>query len=251
MGQAWVMEEESPEVTDGFLLGGRVRYAQPRVGYRTGIEPVLLAASVTAWPGDRVLEAGCGAGAGLLCLAARVPGIAGVGVELDPAMAALARRNFTDNGFDSLSLREADVMTLSGAAEFDHVFANPPWHEEFSSASQLAGRDRAKRARAGLLEGWIHRLLELLRPGGTIRLALPADQFARAGAALAEGGAGGISLFPLWPREAAAAKLVLIGAVKGRGMAARVLPGLVLHEGAGFTVEAERVLRGGAGLDWT
>ena len=70
------------DVTEGHLLGGRVRYAQPRVGYRTGIEPVLLAAAVAARAGERVLEAGCGAGAGLLCLAARVPGITGLGVEL-------------------------------------------------------------------------------------------------------------------------------------------------------------------------
>ena len=38
------------ELTDGTLLGGRLRYVQPARGWRTGIEPVLLA----AWPdGDR------------------------------------------------------------------------------------------------------------------------------------------------------------------------------------------------------
>ena len=62
--------------SDGCLLDGRVRYAQPASGsdgYRTGIEPVLLAASIPAQAGQRVLEAGVGAGAGLICLAARVP----------------------------------------------------------------------------------------------------------------------------------------------------------------------------------
>ena len=53
------------EVTQGHLLGGRVRYAQPRSGFRSGIEPVLLAAAVPARPGERVLEAGSGAGAAL------------------------------------------------------------------------------------------------------------------------------------------------------------------------------------------
>ena len=59
------------DTTEGTLLGGRVRYAQPARGYRTGIEPVLLAAAVPAVPGQAVLEAGTGAGAALLCLAAR------------------------------------------------------------------------------------------------------------------------------------------------------------------------------------
>ena len=39
------------ETTEGHLLGGRVRYAQPRAGFRSGIEPVLLASFVPARPG--------------------------------------------------------------------------------------------------------------------------------------------------------------------------------------------------------
>ncbi|MCX7381847.1 MAG: SAM-dependent methyltransferase, partial [Alphaproteobacteria bacterium] len=64
------------------LLGGRVVHSQPELGHRTGVEPVLLAAFVPARPGERVLEGGSGAGAGLLCLAARVA-VSGLGVEID------------------------------------------------------------------------------------------------------------------------------------------------------------------------
>jgi tRNA1Val (adenine37-N6)-methyltransferase len=49
--------------TEGHLLGGRIRYRQPDTGFRSGLEPVLLAASVPARPGEHVLEAGTGAGA--------------------------------------------------------------------------------------------------------------------------------------------------------------------------------------------
>ncbi|MBL4768768.1 MAG: methyltransferase, partial [Rhodobacteraceae bacterium] len=45
---------------------------QPRKGYRAGIDPMLLAASVPAHAGQSVLELGCGAGAAILCLATRV-----------------------------------------------------------------------------------------------------------------------------------------------------------------------------------
>ncbi len=87
------------ETTDGYLLGGRVRYAQPKAGFRSGIEPVLLAAAIPARPGEHVLEAGTGAGAGLLCLAARVPGLTGVGIERDPGLTAIAAANGVANGF--------------------------------------------------------------------------------------------------------------------------------------------------------
>ena len=48
------------DITHGHLLDGRVRYAQPAKGFRSGIEPVLLAASIPARAGQRVLEGGTG-----------------------------------------------------------------------------------------------------------------------------------------------------------------------------------------------
>jgi len=246
MGQAALMDEKLPEITEGFLLGGRVSYAQPRTGYRTGIEPVLLAAGVPAKRGERVLEAGCGAGAGLLCLAARVPGIVGVGIERDPAMAALAHYNFRQS--DTLTVETMDLLDLPPAPTFDHVFANPPWHRENSTASPDPGRDRAKRAPADLLEAWIETLLPALRPGGSITLILPAEQFARACGCLEAARAGKITLLPLWPREGIPARLALVAARKGRGGPARVLPGLTLHQGDEFSAAAERILREGAEL---
>ena len=113
-------------LTHGTLLGGRIRYTQPAHGYRTGIEPVLLAASIPARPGQRVLEAGTGAGAGLLCLAARVSGVIGTGLERDPDQATLAATNFVANGFDGLTALHADLLTWAAAEAFDHSFANPP-----------------------------------------------------------------------------------------------------------------------------
>jgi tRNA1(Val) A37 N6-methylase TrmN6 len=75
------------ETTTGGLLNGRVTYRQFAAGHRSGFEPVLLAASVPAKTGQCVLEAGTGAGAALLCLSARVPGITGYGLERDAATA--------------------------------------------------------------------------------------------------------------------------------------------------------------------
>ena len=66
-------EVESALTEDAFL-GGRLRLLQPAQGYRAGVDPVLLAASVPAMLGQRVLELGCGVGAALLCLGRRGTG---------------------------------------------------------------------------------------------------------------------------------------------------------------------------------
>jgi len=237
--------------SDGTLLDGRLSYRQFRHGYRTGIEPVLLAAAVPARPGERVLEAGCGAGAGLMCLCARVGGLSGLGIETDPGTAELARHNWQANGLDRLELREmlvADVHDELG--QFDHVFANPPWHRGDASASPLGRRDLAKRALPGLLEVWIPTLSARLRPGGSLTLILAAAQFAQAAGLMRGLGAlGGITLLPLWPKAGQPARIVLLQGRRGSAADSAVRPGLLLHEAGGsYTAEVERILRGGAGL---
>lgn len=235
----------------GTLLGGRVRYLQPRSGHRSGIEPVLLAAGVPARAGERVIEAGCGAGAGLLCLAARVPGLAGLGVERDEATAGLARHNLAANGMAGIGITTGDILRLGIGAGFHHGFANPPWHEADGTASPDEAREAARRGREGLVHAWVAALAALLRPRGTLTLVLPSGRFAECCAAFAEAGVGAVALLPLWPRAGRPARLVLVQGRRGARGPARVLPGLVLH-GAGslYTAEAEAILREGAALAW-
>jgi len=234
--------------TAGTLLGGRVRYEQPAEGYRTGLEPVLLAASVPAEAGDRVLEAGTGAGAGLLCLAARVAGFAGVGVELDPALAALAAANFASNGFDHLTVQACDLLAWQPASRFDHAFANPPWHDAAATASPVAARRAAKQAGDGLLRDWIAAMGGLLRPQGTLSLILPVACLNEAMVSLEMLGFQEVTLFPLWPYQGRPAKMIILqGKYRGRGRS-KVLFGLVLHDPAGLTEEAEMILRSGGAL---
>ena len=267
------------EVTQGHLLGGIVRYAQPRHGFRSGIEPVLLAAAVPARAGERVLEGGSGAGAALLCLAARVAGIRGIGVERDPALVALAARNAAANGWHELDFMAADIagpqrVGLSHAdpsdAEpleiapsvisalkidpldiglFDHGLANPPYHPALGTASPDVARDVARRARPGLFAVWATWMGQRLRPRGTLTWIVTAAALPECIAALTQAGCAPSALLPLWPRVGREAKLVLIRGVKGGRGGFRVLPGLILHaEAGGFTPGAEAILRHGAGL---
>lgn len=248
------MSAGAAELTEDRLLGGRVLLRQPREGaLRAAIDPVLLAAAVPARPGERVLEAGCGAGPGFLCLAARVTGLVVAAVERDPGLAALALANAGLNGLGperaqvvAGDVRDADLALRLGPCA--HGFANPPWWPD-GSAPPAARRRGATHAEGTDLAAWAGFLAAGVAPGGTLTVILPAARFTAGLAALEAAGCGAPVLVPLWPRAGVAAKRVILQARKGRRGPARILPGLVLHgPGQGFTAEAEAILRDGAGL---
>ena len=239
------------------LLGGRVRLVQPARGYRAATDPVLLAAAVPARPGERVLDLGCGAGAAMLCLAARVPGLELHGIDVQPDYLALAAGNARLNEIEA-ALHEGDVAAPPDPLRqlsFDHVMLNPPYHDAESHASPDAGRDRANRETGADLAAWIDTALRRLRPKGWLTVIHRADRAPEL-LRLLDGPAGAIALKPLAPRTGRAAKRVILQARKGAKAPFRLLPPLVIHAGArhlrdaeDFTPEAAAILRDAAPLD--
>lgn len=245
---------ETPLTEDG-LLGGRVRLLQPRRGYRAGMDAALLAAAVEARAGERLIEAGCGAGAALLQVASRNPAVQLTGVERDPAALALARRNFALNGCGArVEFREADVArgpAASGERGYDAAFCNPPFFDDPKSLRGPApARQGAWLADAGL-GAWTRFLLKAVREGGRITVIHRADRLGDLLALLSEGG-GSFRIRPVQPFADAPAKRVLVRAVKTGRAPLVLLPALVLHdrEGARHTQAVEAILRGEAALGW-
>jgi len=238
-----------PEITEGGLLGGKIRYRQFAAGHRSGFEPVLLAASVAARPRERVLEAGCGAGAALLCLGHRIPELSGLGLEIDPELTALANENFKINQLTGISSICRDVEAPGLSEVFDHIMANPPWHDANSSQSPDPLRALAHHAGPPVLANWVKSLTKHLKHRGSLTLILPAAAFSEAAGYLAGCGYGSLTLFPLWPRVDKPAKLIIISAWLGVRRPNRILPGLVLHDEAGITPAAQKILRDGGSID--
>ena len=231
------------------LLGGRVVLRQPERGLRAGLESVMLAAAVPAKRGERVLEAGTGAGQAMLCLMARVPGLAGIAVERNPALAALARENAAANGaaLDVITGDIADAALRARLPPCHHAFANPPyWSGGTAPPERL--RAGATHADEVSLAAWAAFCAAPLVHRGSVTLILPAARVSEGMAALRGAGCGALVLLPLWPRAGEAAKRVLLQARRGAKGPDRVLAGLVLHEGAGWTPAAEAVLRDAAAL---
>ena len=239
------------EIVENALLGGRVRLRQPAKGYRAGMDAALLAAAVAAAPGERVIEAGCGAGAVLMQIAARCPGVALTGLERDPAMAALARENATLNGADA-QIVEGDVAAGFRALDlplFDRAVSNPPFFDDpVALRAPAEGKRGAWMADDGL-KAWTTFLLKSVREGGRIAVIHRADRLADLLALLGET-AGSFAVRGIHPYTDEPAKRVLVQAIKTGKAPLRLLPPLVLHDrsGAKHTAEAEAILRGEAAL---
>jgi tRNA1(Val) A37 N6-methylase TrmN6 len=246
------MDETPAPLTHDRLLGGRVIIAQPAKGYRAGLDAALLAAACDAKAGDRVLDAGCGAGAVMLAAAVRRPGVRFVGLERDPDAAALARRNIVDNGLADRAEAVTGEVEAGGLAGFDAVLANPPF---FDDPGALRAPHPAKRgawmADAGL-DGWMSFLIEAVRDGGRITLIHRAERLADILALLAKR-AGSVQVRPVHPFADAPAKRVLVRAIRGGRAPLQLLPPLVLHErgGAKHTPQVEAILRGERDLPWS
>lgn len=239
--------------TDDRLLDGRIVLRQPAKGYRAAIDPLLLAGAVPARGADRVLDLGCGAGAGALALAARLPQARVTGVERDPALAGLFAQNIRINGFDDrLKAVTGDIAALAPElrdGRFDHAMMNPPYLEALGGTpSPDPRKQRACVEGAARLADWIEAGLAGVRRKGSITVIHRAERLDDI-IALLHGRAGGVIVFPLWPKAGKAAKRVIVSAFKGVRSPAEMSPGLVLHRADGaFTPETDAILRRAGGL---
>ena len=233
----------------GTLLGGRVLYRQLPTGHRTGMEPVLLSASVPARPGEHVLEGGTGAGAGLLCLLHRLPGVRATGIEAAPDLAALARDNIARNGFAARGAVAETILPALPAmlGRVSHAFANPPWFDAAGTTPADAARRLARTLPPGAIADWTIGLGRPVETGGTLALIVPAASHADWSAAMRRAGFGAIVLVPLWPRAGRDARIVILRGRRGARGADRIASGLVLHGADGrHTRQTDTVLRDGA-----
>lgn len=241
------------DVTHDRFLNGAVTVVQPARGYRAGMDAVLLAASLAANDGDTLLEAGCGAGAALLCAAHRLSAAAFTGVERDAGALALAEEGIGANGFGGrVCLMVHDVGERPADLEnaFDQSFSNPPFFEPGAVRAPAEGRKAAYLAETPL-KAWLLFMHHVTRPGGRITLIHRAAALADLLEILASR-TGEIEVLPIRPAPGAPAGRVIVRARKGlRRGPVTLYDGLALHDVAGgpASARAAEALKGGA-LEW-
>ena len=235
------------DITADTLRGGRVRIFQPARGARMSLDPVLLEGFLHP-PHGRFLDIGCGTGALSFLLLARDPAATGVGVELQPRLAALATRGRDENGWQQrLEIAVGDVRGMGdhlGASTFDLVATNPPYRTLTGSRRPPDDeRALAHQEIALALAEWVACAARAVRPGGRVAAIFPAE---RAADLLAE--MRGRDLVPcrlrsVHPRPDEPASRVLVEAERGGRRPFLIEPPLVVHDpGGGYSAEVARML---------
>lgn len=248
----------SLDTTEDAFLGGRLNISQVKDGSRAGLDAVFLAAACPAKSGQSALDAGTGSGIVALALATRVDGIAVTGIEIDPALAALATSNARRNNLSHRArficadiTGPATALTQQGLSleSFDHVLANPPFLA--TGEARLPPSSRRRRAHACTddeLQRWVKFLAAFCKPKGTATIIHRADALPKLLSHL-DGRFGRLIVYPLFPREGEPAVRILIQGRKGSRAPLTVARGMVLHgEGNAFTPAASAILSNGAGL---
>ncbi len=242
------------ETTTDAFLGGRIDLCQPAKGYRAGADPVFLAASVPATSGQTVLDLGCGVGAAMFCLAARVPHVSLTGIEVQDDYATLAQKNAQNNGFTA-DIRTADIVNLPADVRnqtYDHVIANPPYFKSgHGAASENTGKNTAFRAEVPLSK-WVEVGMKRTAPKGHLSIIQRMERLPEI-LAPQVGAMGDIHVIPITARAGRRPHLVIVRSRKNSKGDFIMCSPVALHDGDvhqkdgdSYRDEIKTVLRDGA-----
>ncbi len=249
-------EGESTSVND--FYGGGFALIQPRrVGYRSGLDALLLAAALPTDATGLVADLGAGAGAVGLAACCRNRVVTMRLVENQPLMAELARQALALPRNAALAERiavvEGDLLAGRSAREalgladgsLDRILTNPPFHPHGHRMSLDPLRAGALTATApDFLVRWIAASAALLRPGGRFAAILRADALPIALDAC-ENRLGAVRCLPVHTRFGDPASRVLLLANKGSRAPFALLPGLVLRNADNRPTDLLRAIEAG------
>lgn len=245
------------ELTEDALLDGRIRIRQPKRGYRVNVDTLLLAAAhppaSIRCDDTRAVEVCCGVGAALAAVSTRYDRdgrIEFLGIERDPATAALARENIVLNGqAHRTKIIEADALDPhADFGLFDYVFFNPPYDMPGEGRAPAPERQNAYISERPIGD-WIKVWSNRMRGYGQLTLIHRAHRLGEIIDAL-DGRLGGVQVFPIFPCAGKPARRVIVRARKGSKAPLKLFQGLTLHPSDEskdkYTPEAEAILRGDA-----
>lgn len=237
-------EASGRQLTDDTLFAGRLSCRQHRDGYRFSVDAILLAHFFIPRPAETVLDLGCGCGVILLLLAYRWPSLKLTGLELQPQLAALARRNVADNHLAGrITIVEGDLRScgnLFKPGQFQRVVCNPPFYRHEGARLNLDPERRlARHEVAADLGEVVAAAGRLLHKGGRVDLVYPAERLAPLLAALRGAGLEPKRLQVVHSYPGGPGKLVLVEGLKGGGEELEILPPFFIYREAGGEYSAE------------
>ena len=235
---------DEAEITRDTLLRGRVKLLQPRQGYRSSLDPVLLAGFV-APPFGRFLDIGCGTGPLAFLLLALDAAATGVGVEIQTRLGELAARGRVENGVQarlSITVADARKAGVVEAGAFDLVATNPPFRQVGTGVLPPDTEKALAHHEVTLtLADWLDLAIHALRPGGRLATIFPFDRWAELRQDLARRGFSVARWRPVVPHAGGTPGRVLVEARQG-DHETHEEPPLVVHDSGGYTADVRHML---------
>ncbi len=234
----------SPFTTDT-LFGDGLTIRQPKNGYRFSIDPVLLAHHAKPNPSDRILDLGTGCGIIPLILGYRTPGVRVRGIEIQPELAELAKRNVTENKMAGhIEISCCDIRKMTAPMPFDLVLTNPPYREVGTGRVSPDSQRAIARCELSItLEELLARAAEQLAPSGRFLIIYPARRAANLLHRMKETDLPPRMIRFIHGKPGVDAKLIIAEGVKGGKPDLTVKAPLILHDAAGgaYSEEARKL----------
>lgn len=234
------------ERLDDLVLDG-MKLIQRDDQFCFSLDTVLLAQFGVVRRG-KILDLGTGTAAIPLILAAR--GATDVtGVELNPVMADIARRNVALNEKDRvIQIREADYRQIKEWAKsgaYAAVYVNPPYREKRRGAySDVTGIRRAKHEETAALDDVLRAASYALKFHGRFHMVHITERLTDVLEAMRRYDLEPKCIQFVHGRPDKAAKLFLVEAIRGGNTGVDILPPLVVHNADGSYSDAVNRLYG-------
>ena len=242
------------EITKDSFLGGGIEIWQPKKGYRAGIDPILLAASVNVSAGQKVLDLGCGVGTASFAIGYRVKNVELYGIEIQKVFADLADLNSKENGIE-FQVECTNISKLSSnitSKNFDHVIANPPY---FDRKSSVRGINLTKEKSFGdtrPISEWLKVAAKRAKPKGFVHFIVRSDRLMEIFTNMPNS-LGSLVITPIISRKNQNAKLTILHAKKNGRAGFIISSPIILHplksdSRKKYVPKVDKVLRNGASL---
>jgi len=249
-------------ITTDYFLGRAIAVQQMKgVGHRSGLDAIMLAATLPQELQGQVADLGAGAGVVGLAAAHRCRQCHVDLIEIDPQLEDLSNQSLqlvqnqhlvnrvTSHCTDITQSGEPLLSCGRKPGSYAAILCNPPYNDASHQASPDKQRALAHMGSAEAIDVWIKTAANMAAHRGLLAMILrPANllDFANSiGRSF-----GNIIIKPLHPRVDEPASRLLVGSIKNSRAALKVLPPLMVHRGdGGFTGEADDILRGRRAID--
>lgn len=218
-----------------YLIEEELKIIQDDRFFKFGTDSVLLANFARLNPGSKVIDLGTGSGVIPLLLAYKHKNLKITGVEIQPEVAELARRNVILNNLEhAIKIINQDLCKLNNSVNsgrYDVVISNPPYLPvatgEIKSSKYLA---LARHEIAASLTDIITTGVKIVKFGGYFYLVHRSERLTEVIELLVKHNCQPKELRLVQPRQDKESDIFLLKAKKGANPGLRVKPALIMYQ---------------------